>query len=92
MSLKLQFMSTPGGSENRVPWFEKKEGQEVEKMAPKENPGIWTKQDVQNVSQQLDEKNSRELEEYLAIEAAIYIGGAILFFVVFTFVILFASL
>ena len=85
-------MAIPKGSEDQVPWFEKQEAQDAEKMAAKENWGIWTEQYALNYSQQLEEKSSREWEEYEAFEYGILIIGAILFFVLFTFVVMFASL
>ena len=88
----LLFMAIPKGSEDQVPSFEKQEAQDAEKMAAKENWGIWTEQYALNYSQQLEEKSSREWEEYEAFEYGILIIGAILFFVVFTFFVMFASL
>ena len=85
-------MTTPRGSEDQGPWFEKHEEKDAEKMAAKENWGIWTEQYAANYSQQLEEKSSSEWEEYKAFEYGIIIFGAILSFVVFTFVVLFATL
>ncbi len=65
---------------------------DAEKMSAKENWGIWPEQYAANYSQQLEEKDSSEWEEYVAFEYGIIIIGAILFFVVFTFVVLFATL